>query len=921
MENKFLYSQYIQALLISINDAMINCINLDVAGKSEEIHEYNKDLIECFLDLGEEFNDLKGKDSHIMEGIGYSHRYKHNKTPRVLKLLINSYNETKEIRSQNSFIIPSPLNILYHLLIHPDYLNTAAYSLTSCRYLLFSILDLHTTHPLITDDSFLYYLDKQISVEEITDSIYSFNQNIKIQARWPRDISRATKNARKDCFVGHFLAMKGISFLWFKSSAEAIKFLNYTTCNKSVSIELKKAIETRRKIRKLIADKDSSRYRLVSEKDKLSNEEINELETKIIEKENSIKLEKKNTKLNTIEFLSVLQEKYLSARFRVSPKFENLPDNNQIINQIFSIPIPLSGADIIFFGGLQPASNGGLVIGVSGDAGSGKTSFALSLANYFSPYGTKTYYISLEEGIEDIKNRLLSLNPEFSRELSIFHKNEYFEGLKISNNSNFEDFNNQLNTLKNRLLEERKSKLKNIQNSFPAVCPLMIVIDNINELIKGINHEPNYELAENFINNCRKLNALVIVISSEVVMNKLQLDYLIDTGINLSYSGLESFDDKPIRRFKLYKTRHQLSRQGSHIFHMSGTEGFRISPQIHSQIDKKKKIRKSPQSEEKIINSLNIIESENSFLTVFESIGAGYTKNRDRYIKLYSNSNILIHGYGSSGKAAIALKILLTPPIATDITPKNIIDKVSFKIAKKEEHRKILIISFLYNETYYNRLIGTSGKTRLQNNISNLYKVRKPTVEYIILYPGNLTPNDFLNKVTNKLNSAIISGEPFNGVLIDGLHNVFIQFPLLQEAQSVWPTLQSILARYDVTVINTFTNFSINDKLVDDDKSIRNQVISQSLPDHLLIQKGMTPLLSMMVKATDYYIFTDQEHINGDIRHFLSIKGAIDQYIPTEILEWDRNKYSFINAYTQDSYQKMINEKKSNNLDCNLNEK
>jgi hypothetical protein len=116
----------------------------------------------------------------------------------------------------------------------------------------------------------------------------------------------------------------------------------------------------------------------------------------------------------------------------------------------------------------------------------------------------------------------------------------------------------------------------------------------------------------------------------------------------------------------------------------------------------------------------------------------------------------------------------------------------------------------------------------------------------------------------------------------------------------VWPMLYNILSRYNVTVVSTFTNFSLNDKLFESDQSDKNKMVNQAVPDYLLLQKGMTPFLHALVQASDYYFFLEQHTSpkNGSKRYLLAVKSSISQSVPEEFLEWDRQENIFCNVYT-----------------------
>lgn len=104
-------------------------------------------------------------------------------------------------------------------------------------------------------------------------------------------------------------------------------------------------------------------------------------------------------------------------KFRLSFYHTDLPDTGEIVNILFGIPLPVRGADVVFSGGLKKSANAGLVISLSGEPGVGKTSVALALAALFYPFGTRCIYISLEEGEMDLKKRLLTLVPDYIKEI------------------------------------------------------------------------------------------------------------------------------------------------------------------------------------------------------------------------------------------------------------------------------------------------------------------------------------------------------------------------------------------------------------------------------------------------------------------------------------------------------------------------
>lgn len=592
-----------------------------------------------------------------------------------------------------------------------------------------------------------------------------------------------------------------------------------------------------------------------------------------------------------------MTSKIVIPRFRISNKYNELPETGEIINQLYGVPIPITGADTIFYGGLKPSVSGGLVLGLSGQAGIGKTSFALALANSLSSLGLNCFFLSTEEDDKDIRKRLFSLQTSYEKELSFYrHPDEWFFSETIKQTIDENDMLSIIDTIKNSIYPNTQKEEDQDQ------CNSVIVVDNLNDFVEGTDIHKIKEVVENF----RNLKSIVILIGGEGVLEKLKMEYLIDIGINLTHEGIDKKGEKPLRLFNLYKTRHQLSRQGTHVFHMGGNEGFRLSPQIPSQMDRKEKIKRNLHDETKVIHALNYINEDKEIRYLSKNnVDSITTTNKENYFKLFPRTHILVHGYGSAGKAGFSLKLLLTPPINCE-THTSDLKKSNY--SNSNNRRKVLIISFLYPEKYYEDLIF--DKVQLHKTVKKLYpNLEKPLVEYIIYYPGYISPEDFINKITRKLDQGIIEGQPFTGVLVDGLHNVFLQFIRLQENHMVWPLLYNLLARYDVTVVSTFTNFAMNDRLFDDDPNSKNKIINQALPDHMLLQQGMAPFLHALVKASDYYFFLEQLILrNGARKYLLSVKGAIGQNVPSELFEWDRQRNVFIEHHTYDTISSMMKE-------------
>ncbi|MDR1408649.1 MAG: hypothetical protein LBJ23_11495, partial [Tannerella sp.] len=495
-------------------------------------------------------------------------------------------------------------------------------------------------------------------------------------------------------------------------------------------------------------------------------------------------------------------------------------------------------------GGLKTDSKSNLIIRISGDAGTGKTSLALALSAALSPYGTQLFYLSLEEKVDDLRNKLYSLIPEYLTGLSFYNDIAgWFYPLEIpliefdNVSERFTHFYKAVDKIQETLnvnnnIPEKAAEL------LPAVCPMVIVIDSIRPFInEGAN-------LEKFIEKCRALHAIVILTSSKDFHH--DIDYMVDVVINLKYIDTETQKEKPERIFQLLKTRHQSSRPGAHVFHLSKNSLY-ISPQLPSQIDK--------------VNILPRLLPSGKYYNNFFKENTQYTTK----LVLWDKSQILLHGYGSSGKAGLALSLLMSP---LKRRQEKYADSSDPYILKK---RKTLVISMLYSQKYYAGLARKMIKKESAFQNSHL--------ECLCFYSGYLTSEDFINKILTKLDTAILNGEPFTGILLDGLHNASLQFPKLQMDDMVWSTLYSLLAKYYLTIVTTYTNFKIEDGID------RNAGI---------LLKGDKQLLDLIIQSSDYYLSVDKTTKEAAGKYRVTLNSAIRHRmkIPGEFFIWDREGMS-----------------------------
>lgn len=242
----------------------------------------------------------------------------------------------------------------------------------------------------------------------------------------------------------------------------------------------------------------------------------------------------------------------------------------------------------------------------------------------------------------------------------------------------------------------------------------------------------------------------------------------------------------------------------------------------------------------------------------------------------------MITGKGSGGKSGFALKLLTMPMLSDEEEVRPELELSGEKTNVFKIDRRILVISFLYESSYYDELLSLIVKRR-RFDTSTAKPEPKILLDVMSFYPGFLPPEVFVGKIVQKLHEAILDGFPFDAVLIDGLHNVFLQFPKLQDALMVWPILLEILRIVGVTVVTTHTHFDV----------FGMGQGTQIATDVEMANRRVAPLLQALINSADYYIdISPQGHRAFDEGKLFKIEivNAIGQDVAPSKLSWDRAK-------------------------------
>ena len=614
------------------------------------------------------------------------------------------------------------------------------------------------------------------------------------------------------------------------------------------------------------------------------------------------------------------KDEILKFQFRLSPKYVRLPPPSDFMNEILGVPVALRGMENVLFNGIKPSVGGGLVVQLAGGPGTGKTTFALALAAALARIGTQTLYISFEEGEADLVSKLRQQSQPRLNKLS-YHsslEDEWFTA-KLVESASLDEVEATLILPLKRFIAEAKDDLPKAQREGAMVPPLpfLIVLDSLSALTLG-ERIPNISMTmdpgtirrrlASFVSLCRQLRVLVILITSEnrAEWGDRDLDYLVDMVISLRVEGAEEHGQKPVRLLSLLKSRHQISRHGTHIFHLSGDSGFRIAPQLSSQMDAQQDVKQLLWDRDSYIDAFNIRRT----------INGGY-RYLD-FIRLHWRSQILLQGKGSSGKAGLALRIALSPRY----------DKAGYMHG--QDSARVLVLSFLYPPQYYEKLqrdvhdalvreANVSKLRGLDLNAAKVYVSGIPPVDVIHLTPGVLHAEDLHSKLVRHLEEGRLSGRPYTAVVIDGLHNLALQFPGASESSYLFPIIYGTLSRSNVTTITTFTTLALNSSELgfavvhgehaDDAVAVeRRSVLAADTSEESVFRLRVhLPLLHTLVQSSDYVLEVFRSDAGGlgrrpalqvveddTAKYLVRVQSAISREPPNGFIGWRRQEVEFV---------------------------
>jgi len=554
----------------------------------------------------------------------------------------------------------------------------------------------------------------------------------------------------------------------------------------------------------------------------------------------------------------------------------NLPDFGILLNVAFGQPTAIPGLDEVT-GGLLPAitnpnqtSTGGLITLVAGPPGSGKTSLCLTISSRMAELGSRVRYIAMEENRGSLEAKLTSITEPLAVSLSSFYPRELVHDrgdFAIKEGSDFETLESVSDVLAAELADTRPTHASQDSHVDPhhareaelfLVFPRVVVIDSLNALLQAPTEPQSSSSADGSpgivstasarrvlgatLNKLRELGVCVFLVGSQDACEDDILSYLVDNVFTLSVEA-EASRRHPIRILAVEKTRLQSSSRGRHVFHLSGRDGCSVSPSLHAALKRLKRhpiIGADPTHRAVLLAADSPSQLE---LHLGRDDSALDSDELDRLLTIHGNAQVLVYGRGTSGKARFALSLAFEPRVSIEQRQEYRqyvwnYGHPSRELTQEEKaylgRSRVLVVSFLYGKSYYEKTVSHLLQRRFRVPGSDVSRRLARHLSILDFYPGFIDPESVVAAIQREIRSGELFGRPYTAVILDGVHNLLMQFPLLEREPLLWPTLYRLFRTKGIETVTTFTFFRLAQINRSASKGFRQQVEpfeSQSWPE------------------------------------------------------------------------------------------
>ena len=519
-----------------------------------------------------------------------------------------------------------------------------------------------------------------------------------------------------------------------------------------------------------------------------------------------------------------------------------LPDFASITKLAFAQPTCISGMDDVVQGLLAAvpsddsvANGGGLVTLIAGPPGSGKTSLCLTLAARMAELGAVVSYVATEEATHALRAKLVSfVDPNYlaTALLPQHHRTaetgEVQDALGFVDGRELDSFVSAVEALTKELDDARPQLPTVPQAGLYLTFPRVLVIDSLTALMhvsdeQGARRIDRHALAV-LLSKLRDRGICVFLVGGPSDCTDEGLAYLVDNVFLLDSEERYKFTHR-IRLFDVYKTRLQSAYRGRHVLHLSRNEGCTVNPSLHSLARHLHGHLDAGGGSPRDAN----LKSETRGVSVKR-------KTRDP-------AQVLVYGHGSAGKARFALALALSSPMPYEDYP-------HLKRVPLDPDARVLVISFLYGTEYYAQI----SQSLLHARSRRMAGRDEERLTVLDLYPGFLDPETLVARIARTLQQGRLEGRRYTSVVVDGIHNILVQFPVLQDEPLLWPTLYRVFRSEGVNAISTFTFLRVPTmdgpgiEIVDDSQRLFAHLLISNCDYSYIVERGTSERESLDVR-------------------------------------------------------------------------
>ncbi len=552
-----------------------------------------------------------------------------------------------------------------------------------------------------------------------------------------------------------------------------------------------------------------------------------------------------------------------TSEFRLNTSVKALPSIAELANRVFGLPLAISGLNDLINGGLRLGVGEGTVTLIRGGAGTGKTTLSISIQRAVEALGIPTLFLSTEESTKAIEARRESVLNLAQKSHSAYSKDSAPH--KILTTVPFSDEKQADTPGIFSIVEAISSELA--RKDYPSMGPeqfgrMLLVVDGMHNYI----HEQG--AIRKLIDLCRSTGSHVLITSSDNWAIAEGMEYFVDNYFRLT-SITETVPMPHVRRqISIIKTRHQSSMIGDHWMQFRDEGDLSFMPNFAETLRSQSKVLAGTADFQRYSHPFKIGKNERS------------KKQGVAGIKFYDRSVSLIYGRGSASKTALSYRLLATP-----------------NIEEENFNKRLLVVSFLSPDQYYK----AHGR-KIQNTIQKEFEADTDnfnvSVDTLFFTPGMVSAEEVYASIADRISNFDTKQSGYTGILIDGLHNVFVQFPLLEKHSELWSALLSLVRRVGIKTVLTYTDFEVwgaSTLTTVDYENIRSKPLLIALSQSLDFGFSILPANQQGID--------EREPRQGDMfpsvhkgagKFIFSAFLAEGQSIPSDYLIWDRDTETFV---------------------------